>query len=156
MAFGCSDQYSVAIRWQWSFFKFRIPHSTAFATGEKSAKRKKRKNMNFHIIYIKSVLNSVYTEVYNMMLCNFTLHFTSSQPWILLGTPKNNNRHQLGSPPNIHQAIHWCAELSHSRLSSVCIKVIEEGMWQWWNNLIWCPRHSRDTWMKMCWFRLHY
>ena len=27
---GRSDQYSVAIRWQWSFFKFRIPHSTAF------------------------------------------------------------------------------------------------------------------------------
>ena len=31
---GRSDQYSVAIRWQWSFFKFRIPHSTGFLPQE--------------------------------------------------------------------------------------------------------------------------
>ena len=34
MFLGRSDQYSVAIRWQWSFFKFRIPHSTAFLPQE--------------------------------------------------------------------------------------------------------------------------
>ena len=34
MFLGRSDQYSVAIRWQWSFFKFRIPHSTGFLPQE--------------------------------------------------------------------------------------------------------------------------
>ena len=36
----------MAIRWQWRFFKFRIPHSTAFATVE----QRKVQNIQKHLI----------------------------------------------------------------------------------------------------------
>ena len=71
MFLGRSDQYSVAIRWQWSFFKFRIPHSTAFLPQEGDVhKIQKYSNAWFSLLVFNSENTALTKNIFLRLVDN--------------------------------------------------------------------------------------